>query len=297
MSSNYQHLHGTGVALVTPFTEGKKIDFAALDRVLEHTSPHVDYLVVNGTTAEAPTMSSQEKRGVLSHVVEKNNGEKPIVYGFGGNYTKELVALMDETDFSGVDAILSVSPYYNKPSSKGLLQHYTMLADASPVPMILYNVPGRTSSNIPADVTLALAEHPNIIGTKEAAGDLTQCMQIAKHKPEDFMLISGDDLLTLPMMSVGGCGAISVIANAFPRTFSEAIRHALQGNFEEASKGALKLFEVNEMLFEEGNPVGVKQALEILGVCRADVRLPLAKASQQLKEKLKGGIELLGVRE
>lgn len=278
---------GTGVALITPFKENSEIDFEALHRLLEHVSQGgVDYLVVMGTTGESVTVSEIEKREVLAFIKAHNARKLPIMYGLGSNHTSEVVEQMRHIEWQGIDAVLSVSPYYNKPSQKGIYEHYTAIADACPAPVVLYNVPGRTQSNILAATTLHLAAHPNIIGIKEASGDLVQCMEIARHKPEDFLLISGDDLLTLPMVSFGAVGVISVLANAFPSVFTRMVNEALSHNPEASSRHLFRFLSINPLLYEEGNPVGLKQVLQALGICRNYVRLPLASASEQLAAKI-----------
>lgn len=278
---------GTGVALVTPFKEDHKIDFDALKKVLNHTSEGgVNYWVVMGTTGESATLTTEEKVAVLEFVLQNNPSNLPIVYGIGGNNTHNIIENIEHTPLDGVDAILSVSPYYNKPSQEGIYQHYVTLADASPKPIILYNVPGRTASNISAHTTLRLAQHDNIIGVKEASGDLMQCIEIAKNKPEDFLLISGDDMLTVPMMSVGGQGVISVLANAFPSIFSEMVNDALAGNYRKASQNLYQLTNINPLMYTESNPVGVKQAMALQGVCGNAVRLPLLAASANLQAQI-----------
>ncbi|SHK47329.1 4-hydroxy-tetrahydrodipicolinate synthase [Hymenobacter psychrotolerans] len=282
-------LRGTGVALVTPFTSasGHAVDYAALRRLLDFVlDGGVEYLVINGTTAESPTITPAEKAEILRVVKEHVAGRVPLVYGIGGNDTVGTEATIRNTDLSGITAILSASPYYNKPSQRGIIAHYERLADASPVPIILYNVPGRTASNLTAATTLHLAQHPNVIGIKEASGNLEQCQQIAAAKPADFLLISGDDMMTTSLVSFGAVGVISVLANAFPRPFSNMVRHALDGKFQEASKLLFKFVDLNPLMYEESNPVGVKAALQALGVCSGEVRLPLVAASDDLKHKL-----------
>ncbi|PSR53823.1 4-hydroxy-tetrahydrodipicolinate synthase [Adhaeribacter arboris] len=280
-------LRGTGVALITPFTQDLAVDYDSFKKLLHFTvQGGVDYLVVNGTTAESPTTTDAEKEQILAFVKDFTGGKLPIVYGIGGNYTQGLLETIKNTDFTGVAAILSVSPYYNKPSQQGLYQHYVQLADASPVPVILYNVPGRTASNLTAETTLKLAKHPNIIGIKEASGNLEQCLQLAKYKPADFMLISGDDLLTVPMISFGAEGVISVLANAFPEKFSQMVQLALKNNFTEATKLLLDFIDINPLMYEESNPVGIKAILEMLGIAQPHVRLPLVDASLALKSRL-----------
>ncbi|WP_276499686.1 4-hydroxy-tetrahydrodipicolinate synthase [Pontibacter litorisediminis] len=280
-------LKGTGVALVTPFTKDLAVDYEALRKLLDFVlDGGVDYLVINGTTAESVTTTADEKVQILQQVKQHVNGRVPLVYGLGGNNTQQVLANIAETDWTGITAILSVSPYYNKPSQQGIYQHFVQVANAAPVPVLLYNVPGRTGSNMSGETTVKLASHDNIIGIKEASGNLEQCMYIAKHKPEDFMLISGDDLLAVPMVSFGAEGVISVLANAFPGKFSGMVRHALDGNYREASSLLLSFVDINPLMYEESNPVGVKAVLERFGVCSAQVRLPLVEASSGLKDRL-----------
>ena len=279
-------LYGTGVALVTPFTDRGDVDYKSLKKLLVHTAKGVDYYVVMGTTGESTTLDKEEKRQILQFVKENNPKGLPLVYGIGGNDTRQVVECIRETDFTGVDALLSVSPYYNKPSQEGIFQHYQRVADESPVPVILYNVPGRTSSNISAETTLRLAQHPNIAGTKEASGNLEQCMLIARDKPRDFMLISGDDLMTVALYALGGKGVISVLANAYPAIFRKMKDYAFDGNFARASQEAFRLLRMNPLMYEESNPVGLKALLEELGVCSSAVRLPLVQASSALRRKI-----------
>jgi len=281
-------LYGTGVALVTPFDENGTIDFPALKRLLVHTAKGVDYYVVQGTTGESATLTKEEKRKVLSFVIKNNSKKLPVVYGIGGNSTAAVLEEIEHTDFRQVDAILSVSPYYNKPSQEGIVHHFNFVADASPVPVILYNVPGRTSSNLSASTTLRLARHKNIIGVKEASGNLEQCMKIAMEKPSNFMLISGDDLLTLPLYAIGGVGVISVLANACPVVFRKMKEFAFAGDYSKAQKELFKLVDINAPMYEEGNPVGIKQLLNEMGVCGPNVRLPLVQASDSLVRKIRG---------
>lgn len=281
-------LYGTGVALVTPFTASSEVDYKGLKKLLNYTSKGVDYYVVMGTTGESPTCSREEKKNILQFVKENNTKKLPIVFGLGGNDTQAVLDTIQATDFKGVDAVLSVSPYYNKPSQEGIYQHFKTIADHCPVPVLLYNVPGRTASNLTADTTLRLAEHKNIIGTKEASGNLEQCMKIAKYAPKDFLLISGDDMLTVPLYALGGKGVISVLANAYPVIFRKMKEHAFNNNFSKASQEQFKLIEINAPMYEEGNPVGVKYLLSQLGVCEENVRLPLVNASESLKQKITG---------
>jgi 4-hydroxy-tetrahydrodipicolinate synthase len=284
-------LYGTGVALVTPFTENLEVDYKALKKLLTHTAKGVDYFVVMGTTGEAATCSEGEKSRVLEFVKDNNPKSLPIVYGIGGNNTAAVIESINATDLSGVDALLSVSPYYSKPSQEGIYQHFITIADHCPVPIILYNVPGRTSSNMSAQTTLRLAQHKNIIGIKEASGNLEQCMQIAKHMPRDFLLLSGDDMWTLALYAFGGKGVISVLANAFPTIFKGIKNHAFAGDFAKASREQFKLIEINGPMYSEGNPVGVKFLLSELKVCNPHVRLPLVKASESLQDKIKSVLD------
>ncbi len=280
---------GTGVAIVTPFNKDKSVDYNGLKKLLEHLiTNNIDYLVVQGTTGESVTLTADEKQDVLDFIIKINNKRLPLVLGIGGNCTSTVVHQLKVTDLSGVDAILSVSPYYNKPTQEGIYQHYKALAAASPKPIILYNVPGRTSSNISALTTLRLAkDFDNIIAVKEASGNLEQCMQIIKNKPKYFMLISGDDALTLPIIACGGSGVISVLANAFPKGFSAMVKNALNGNLEEAKKLHYKYFELIHYLFVEGNPAGVKAALKLLNICNDNVRLPLVNVSEKTFTEIK----------
>lgn len=281
-----KNLFGTGVALVTPFTDSGDVDYKGLRKLMTHTAKGVDYYVVMGTTGESVTISKEEKKSILEFVKANNRKNLPIVYGVGGSNTEEVLAMLKQTDFKGVAAILSVSPYYNKPSQEGIYQHFKAIASKCPVPVILYNVPGRTASNMSASTTLRLAQHKNIIGIKEASGNLEQCMKIAAEKPEEFMLISGDDMLTVPLYSIGAVGVISVLANAFPVTFRKMKDFAFSGNYSKARKELFTLLDINGPMYEEGNPVGIKYVLSQLGVCADHVRLPLVPGSEVLKKKI-----------
>jgi len=282
-----ERFKGVGAALITPFDEHQEIDYAGLRKLIEFVSEKgVDYLVVQGTTGESPTLSSEEKDEILAFSKKHNTKGLPIVYGLGGNDTRAVLETIRKTDLSGVDAILSVCPYYNKPTQEGIFAHFTAIADASPVPVLLYNVPGRTVINMKAETILKLAEHPNIIGIKDAGGSIEQSMELAAHAPEDFILLSGDDNLVTTMISVGWHGVISVIANAFPREFTDLTWHALEGNFKDAATLQLAFLEFDTLLYIESNPVGIKKCLEIKGICSSEVRLPLLKASAPLGEKL-----------
>lgn len=280
-------IFGTGVALVTPFDESGEIDFKGLKKLLQHTARGgVDYYVVMGTTGEAATTTQEEKNEVLQFVRRNNPSKLPIVFGVGGNDTKHVTSLISQTDFTGVDGLLSVSPYYNRPSQEGIYQHFVAVADASPVPVILYNVPGRTASNITAETTLRLAAHKNIAATKEASGNLEQCMRIIRDKPRDFILVSGDDMLTVPLYSLGSKGVISVLANALPGVFARMKKFAFSNQYEKASREQFRLLDINSLMYEEGNPVGVKHLLAEMGICDHYTRLPMAPASKGLQDKI-----------
>lgn len=279
-------LYGTGVALITPFTDSLEVDFKGLKKLLNHTAKGVDYYVVMGTTGETPTCTSEEKKAVLQFVKTNNAKKLPVVYGIGGNNTAEMIEIIEDTDFTGVTALLSVSPYYNKPSQEGIYQHFKQIADHSPVPVILYNIPGRTGSNMTAETTLRLAAHNNIIGIKEASGNLEQCMKIVKEAPKDFMMISGDDMLTVPLYAIGGKGVISVLANAFPQTFKKIKENVAAGNIQKAAQEQFKLLDINGPMYEEGNPVGIKYVLSLLNICAAQVRMPMMTVSAGLRKKI-----------
>ena len=279
-------LYGTGVALVTPFTENEEVDYKSLKKLLNHTAKGVDYYVVMGTTGESATVTSDEKKTILQFVRDNNSKNLPIVFGIGGNNTRQVLDTIKNTDLTGVDALLSVGPYYNKPSQEGIFQHFQTIADASPIPVIVYNVPGRTASNITAETTLRLAAHPNILGIKEASANLEQCMRIARDKPKDFLLISGDDMFSLPLYALGANGVISVLANAYPVAFRKMKEFAFSGNFNRASQEILKLVALNPLMYEESNPVGLKALLLEMGICSEVVRLPLVPASESLRKRI-----------
>ncbi len=285
-------LQGTGVAMVTPFTPDEQIDWAALKRLIDHVSNHgADYLVVMGTTGESATIDINDRRKILAFVLENNTQGLPVVYGHGGNNTRALIEELDTVDLAGVTALLSVSPYYNKPSQEGIYQHYSALADASPVPLILYNVPGRTGSNISAETTIRLSSHPNITGIKEASGSMDQALMIRQHSAPGFLLISGDDMQTLPFYSMGGAGVISVLANALPEVFQTIRSGFHEGNMNEAQEAASSLSEINPLMYEEANPVGLKALLALMGICGETVRLPLVEASPNLKARIKAAYQ------
>ncbi|HNX12457.1 MAG TPA: 4-hydroxy-tetrahydrodipicolinate synthase [Paludibacteraceae bacterium] len=282
-------LIGMGVALITPFKEDETIDFDALARLVEHQIKNgTDYLVVCGTTAETPTLTEEEKDEIKSFVVNCAAGRIPIVLGVGGNNTKAVANQLQTKDFTGIDAILSVTPYYNKPSQEGLYQHYAAIAKASPLPVILYNVPGRTGVNMLPETTIRLAnEFTNICAVKEASGNFSQIDEIIKNKPADFLVISGDDGITFPLITLGAVGVISVIGNAFPREFSKMVRLALQGEYNNARKIHHRFTELFSLLFVEGNPAGVKSMLAVMGMIENKLRLPLVPNTIKTYEKIR----------
>ncbi len=282
---------GVGPALVTPFNHDLSIDFKGLEKLLSHTAQGADYYVLQGTTGESATTTLPEKQQILDFVKTHNPKKLPIVFGAAGNNTAAVLDFIGQLDLSGVDAILSASPHYNKPSQEGIYQHFVAIAEKAPVPLILYNVPGRTASNMLAETTLRLATHPNIIGIKESSGSLEQCMQIAAAKPDDFLLISGDDLMTNSLITLGAVGVISVMANAFPQTFSQMFNDTLHNNWPQANEALFKLLKINKLMYEESNPVGVKEALKQLGICENFVRMPLLPATHALSDRI---IDLIG---
>ncbi len=279
---------GTGTAIVTPFHREGNIDFKSFEELIEYQiSNGINYLVFLGTTGEAVTLSADEKNAVTNFASEIVDGRVPVVVGIGGNNTRKIIDTMQHTDFDGVDAVLSVSPYYNKPQPNGIFYHYKEIAAVCPVPIIIYNVPGRTSSNIDSDTCLRIAhEIENVIAVKEASRDLEQCARIIKDKPKEFLVISGSDELTLPFMALGGDGVISVIANAFPAEFSKMVRLCLENRFEEARQLHLKLLDIVQAIYEDGSPSGVKAVLAMKGLCKNAVRLPLVKINKSLSMRI-----------
>lgn len=271
------NLRGLGVALITPFLPSSEIDYEALGRMVDHVlAGGVDYIVVLGTTGETPTLSAEERKTVREYIKEKVSGRVPLVLGMGGNCTHSLVKEIEETDFDGFSAILSVAPFYNKPSQEGLYQHYAAIADVSPLPVVLYNVPGRTGVNISAQTTLRLAkEFSNICAIKEASGNFKQIEEIINDKPEQFQVISGDDALTYPLITLGAEGVISVVANAYPEEFGEMVRMCINGNFQKALPIHYSFTKLYDELFVDGNPAGVKALLHKLGLIHNVLRLPL----------------------
>lgn len=279
---------GTGVALITPFKEDLSVDVASLKKLVNYQIDNrIDYLVVLGTTGESATLKKEEKQLVIHSVVEANEGRLPLVLGVGGNNTAELVEELRTTDLSAFDAVLSVSPYYNKPTQEGIYQHYKALAEASPKPIILYNVPGRTASNIlPATVKRLAEDFENIIGIKEAAGDIVQAMRLKAAVPKEFLIISGDDMITLPMVLAGGHGVISVIAQGFPAEFSEMVRLGLDRRVDEAFRYHHRIAPSIDMIFAEGNPAGIKALLAKKDLCQNYIRLPLVRSSEKLTREI-----------
>lgn len=288
-----EKLRGTGVALVTPFYANGTIDFTSLKKLVNYLIDNqVDYLVPLGTTGESATLNKEQKKEVFECVLETNQGRVPVVAGIGGNNTEELIYNLQEFDPIGFSAILSVSPYYNKPNQEGIFLHYKKIAEYAPLPIILYNVPGRTGSNMTAETTLRIArEVKNVIGIKEASGNFDQIMQIIKNKPEHFMVISGDDGITLPMIALGAEGVISVVANAYPKDFANMTRLCLQGNFQEAAKLHYKLVDIINMLFADGSPGGIKAVLKMMHICGDHVRLPLANINEKLHGMLENAVK------
>lgn len=280
---------GIGVALVTPFNNDGSIDFASLEKLVNHViTGGVNFLVALGSTGETPTLSREEQQQVLSFIVSKSNGRVPVVCGIAGNNTAEVVNNVQTYDLTGVAGILSASPHYNKPSQEGIYQHFKAIAQATKLPIILYNVPGRTGSNMAPDTVLRLAaDFNNVVAIKEASGNLAQCMDLVKGKPAHFAILSGDDDLILPQASIGMEGVISVAANSFTKDFTTMVNHALNGNYSDARKLHYKLIDGIKLLFAEGNPTGVKCTLDELGICPANVRLPLVSATDDLRKKIK----------
>lgn len=289
------NLSGMGVALITPFKDDESIDYDAFARLLEYQIENgTDYLVVLGTTAETPTLSEQEKEDIKHFVVERTHGRIPLVLGVGGNNTRNVVEHLNAEYVKGYDAVLSVVPYYNKPSQEGIYQHYAAIAQASPVPVILYNVPGRTGVNMSAETTLRLArDFENIIAIKEASGNITQMDDIIKNKPHDFMVISGDDGVTFPLITLGAMGVISVIGNAFPKEFSRMVRLGLNGNYNQALTIHHRFTELFSLLFVDGNPAGVKCLLNLMGMIENKLRLPLVPTRITTYEKIQEVLEKL----
>lgn len=292
------NLHGMGVALITPFTQKGEVDYEALSRLIDYQLlNHIDYIVALGTTAETPTLTEEEKKDIMDLVLRKASGKVPVVMGLGGNNTKSITDQLQNGNFRGIDAILSVVPYYNKPSQEGLYQHFAAIAKVSPVPVVLYNVPGRTGTNMTAATTLRLAnDFDKIIAIKEASGDMAQIESLIKDKPSDFLVISGDDGVAFPLITQGAAGVISVIGNAFPAEFSRMVRLALQGDYENARTIHHRFTELFELLFVDGNPAGVKSMLSAMGMIENKLRLPLVPTRITTYEKIRNVLEKLNVK-
>ena len=286
MSNQHAKFRGTGVAIVTPFVASGAIDFVAHEKMINHViNGGVDYIVLLGTTGESPTISSQEKKELVDFTVEKINSRIPLVVGIGGNSTSDVVLALQSMPLKEVDGILSVSPYYNKPGQEGVYRHFKAVAEASPIPIILYTVPGRTGGNIAPNTTICLAtDFPNIVGIKEASGDLNQIYQVLKQRPDNFLVISGDDGLTLPMLAAGADGVISVVANGYPKEFSAMVRYGLNGDFDNARKIHFQLIDLINALFTDGSPGGVKAVLSLKKLCQEIVRLPLVPVNDETRE-------------
>jgi 4-hydroxy-tetrahydrodipicolinate synthase len=280
---------GTGVAMITPFNADNSIDWDSLKKTIAHlTNGGIEYIVVLGTTGESATLSKEEKQQVFSFVAENNTGNLPLVAGIGGNYTQQVIDGYKQFNLDGYSAILSVSPYYNKPNQNGLYEHYKALNDAAPLPIIMYNVPGRTGMNVSAETTLKVAENcKNIVATKEASGNFDQIMQIIKYKPQGFEVISGDDGITLPMIACGANGVISVVANAYPKLFSDMVRLCLKGDFDNAKPLHYQLTDIINSMFAEGSPSGVKAYMSLMGICQNTFRLPVVGVSDAMMNKIK----------
>jgi 4-hydroxy-tetrahydrodipicolinate synthase len=287
---------GTGVAIVTPFKNDSSIDFTAMGRVINHViEGGVNYIVAMGTTGEASTLSRDERQALISYIVEAVDNRIPVVAGIGGNNTQEIINTIRELNLEGVDGILSVAPYYNKPSQMGIFQHFKAIATCSPLPVIIYNIPGRTCSNISSDTCIELAHTcENIVAVKEASGDLAHIMKLIKGKPENFLVISGDDMLTLPIIAAGGAGVISVLANAYPAQCSELVNNLLKNNFKAAREIQLHFLEIIELLFADGNPAGIKAFLSIMNLCNNNLRLPLVPVNRTVFLKIQKVIEETG---
>ena len=286
-------LKGTGVAIVTPFKNDSSIDFAAFGRVVNHViNGGVNYIVALGTTGESVTLTKDEKKAIICYILEVIDSRVPLVVGIGGNNTQEIINQVRNIDLSEVDAVLSVAPYYNKPNQRGIFQHFKAIATWCPVPVIIYNVPGRTGCNISADTCLQLArECENIVAVKEASGNFEQIMKIIKDKPENFSVISGDDLNALPIIAAGGTGVISVLANAFPVQWSEMVNQCLKSNFKAARDIQFHFMEMTELLFIDGSPAGVKAMLNILNLCQNNLRLPLVPVSRTIYSRIQKAID------
>lgn len=278
---------GTGIALITPFNDDKSVDFEALERIVNHViSGGADFLVALGTTSEAPTLTAEEKKQVVSTILKANAQRLPVLLGMGGNNTQNVIDQIKAQDFTGIDGILSVVPYYNKPNQRGMKAHFEAIADASPVPVILYNVPGRVGVNLQASTSVELAQHPNIVAVKEASGNLQQIMEILRDKPVDFDVLSGDDGITQPLMALGAQGVISVAANAYTKPFAKMMNAMKEGQTEVALKLHYSMLRMNQLIFADGNPAGIKCLMSLMGLCKNVLRLPLVPASEKVQQDI-----------
>lgn len=278
---------GTGIALITPFNDDKSVDFVALERIVNHViNGGADFLVALGTTSEAPTLTTEEKKQVVSTILKANAQRLPVLLGMGGNNTQNVIDQIKAQDFTGIDGILSVVPYYNKPNQRGMKAHFEAIADASPVPVILYNVPGRVGVNLQASTSVELAQHPNIVAVKEASGNLQQIMEILRDKPVDFDVLSGDDGITQPLMALGAQGVISVAANAYTKPFAKMMNAMKEGQTEMALKLHYSMLRMNQLIFADGNPAGIKCLMSLMGLCKNVLRLPLVPASEKVQQDI-----------
>ena len=286
-NTNKNIFKGTGIALVTPFNEDKSVDFESLKRIVNHVIDNgADFLVALGTTSEAPTLTAEEKKQVVDTILRTNNGRLPVLLGMGGNNTQAVLDAIKAQDFTGIQGILSVVPYYNKPNQRGMKAHFEAIADASPVPVILYNVPGRVGVNLQAATCVELAKHPNIVAVKEASGNLQQIMEILRDKPADFDVLSGDDGITQPLMALGAQGVISVAANAYTKPFSRMMQAMKEGRTDEALTLHYAMLRMNQLIFADGNPAGIKCLMSHIGLCKNILRLPLVPVNEKVEEEI-----------
>ena len=286
-NTNKNIFKGTGIALVTPFNEDKSVDFESLKRIVNHVIDNgADFLVALGTTSEAPTLTAEEKKQVVDTILRTNNGRLPVLLGMGGNNTQAVLDAIKAQDFTGIQGILSVVPYYNKPNQRGMKAHFEAIADTSPVPVILYNVPGRVGVNLQAATCVELAKHPNIVAVKEASGNLQQIMEILRDKPTDFDVLSGDDGITQPLMALGAQGVISVAANAYTKPFCRMMRAMKEGRTDEALTLHYAMLRMNQLIFADGNPAGIKCLMSHIGLCKNILRLPLVPVNEKVKEEI-----------
>lgn len=286
-NKNKNIFKGTGIALVTPFNEDKSVDFESLKRIVNHVIDNgADFLVALGTTSEAPTLTAEEKKQVVDTILRTNNGRLPVLLGMGGNNTQAVLDAIKAQDFTGIQGILSVVPYYNKPNQRGMKAHFEAIADVSPVPVILYNVPGRVGVNLQAATCVELAKHPNIVAVKEASGNLQQIMEILRDKPTDFDVLSGDDGITQPLMALGAQGVISVAANAYTKPFSRMMRAMKEGRTDEALTLHYAMLRMNQLIFADGNPAGIKCLMSHIGLCKNILRLPLVPVNEKVEEEI-----------